>query len=240
MARHIHLYHDDFVEAKHPRGKGGKFAHVASKGVTATKQATKRVGHEFGEFAKSFGKEDLELYEKHFQPGSETRRTIAGHMKKIATAFPKWLAGQGREEKEKFIHAGKALAKIATGRKPSREEVHSLIKAGTTVCMVAATVATHGAATLAHHGVMILAQEVAQEVATHTAIEHAGTATVGLGRYIGERRKGQQSQPAAGDAAFGSNQGMSPQEVKLMQEYIMKLAKNMEQMQLKKPQPKSK
>jgi hypothetical protein len=236
MARHIHIY--DFEEAKHPRGKGGKFSKVAQKGVSATKTVTKVAGRELGHFARSFGKEDVELLEKHFKPGSETRKGAANHIKRIATAFPKWLMSQGREEKEKFIHAGKALAKIATGKKPNREEVHSLIKAGTTVGMVAMTIATHGASTILHHGVMVLAQEVAQEVATHTALEHAGTATVGVTRFVHQQVRGRgapQEARAGGDAAFG----LSPQEMKLMQDYLMKLAKNMEEMQLKKTQPKS-
>jgi hypothetical protein len=234
MARHIHLYHQDFIEAQHPRGKGGKFAKVAAKGAQVAKTATKTVGREVGSFAKSFGKEDLELYEKHFSSGSETRRNIAHHMKKIATAFPKWLAGQGREEKEKFYHAGKALVKIATGNKPSRDEVHALIKAGTTIGMVSLTVTSHGLAPLLHHGLVLVGQEVAQEVATHTALEHAGTAAVGLSRFVHKRVR---KQP--GDAAFADdNFRMSPQEVKLMQDYIMKLAKNMEHMRLKNRQPK--
>lgn len=222
--RHIHLHLKDqaggFVESQHPRSHG-RFAKkgtgtagkvVKAAGGHAKKLATSTLHH-----IGSTGKEDYEALQKHFNSG--TRRSLGSHIRTVAGALPAWLKTHFHEQKDTVINAGRALRTIAGGSKPSGKEMYDLARFGTMVTMSGLGL-LHGDPTGAvGHAVMGLVQDIAQ----HTAVEHAAESAAGLGRYAYAKIRGRDQAPNASEDI----------EYELLKKYLLRLAENIEKMPVK-------
>jgi len=231
MARHLHLHIrttdvgglvGGFIESQHPRGRGGKF--TKGGGATRAAKAVGRGALAVGKELAGTGKHDYHTLQQHFQPGSEARTGLANKVRKIATSVPQLLKTHVKEQKETVVNAGAALKHIFTGNKPSAKEFTALVKFGSMVGM-SVMGAMHGDPTgSVGHALMA----VIEEAAHHTALEHIGELGIGLGRMAHGSLMGRKPAMAGHDAA--------PDEQKLLQQYIMKLADNIEKMKLKAAQ----
>lgn len=214
-----------FLESQHPRSHG-KFAKKGTGSVggaakSALKSTAKATAHEIGHT----GKADVEALQKHFAPNSPARKSLGNSVRRVASSLPALMKTHFKEEKEKFVDAGHALKHIFTGNKPTSHEVAALTKVAFTVLMSVGGALSHGDPT---GSVGHLIAAIAQDVAQHTALEHAGEAGIGLGRFAHHRIRQR-------TAHAGASTGDAPDEMKLLQDFLERLAKNVESMQLKEP-----
>lgn len=230
MTRHIHFHFNDqsygglvggFIEAQHPRSHGrfvkkgsGTGATLKKAGLAARGFATSAL-RELG----STGKEDYEALKNHFKPHSEARKSLGSHVRTIAGALPAFVKAHYKEQKHTIINAGQALRHIATGNKPTSKQTYALARFGTMVAMTGLGM-LHGDPTgMVGHAIVGMVQDIAQ----HTAIEHAADAAAGVGRYAYAKVRGH-------DAANGDDI-----EYELLKKFLMHLADNMEKLPVKGP-----
>lgn len=176
MPRHIHVHlHDDFEEALHPRGHGGKFA--AKAGGVAQRGMT-QIGHLAQRGGEALAHEDYHVLREQFAKMSDERKSLSEKIKTIAGTLPALLKTHLREERDHAIHAGHALRALSHGQKPSSEEMKGLRHIGMAVMLSAASMMTHGDPTgsLGH----VLAA-LSGEIVDHTILEHGAKLGAGVG-----------------------------------------------------------
>lgn len=200
----------EFNEADHPRETSGENAgqFVAKSGggrsssyalpfdedqVTAArlKEQNKKglLGRAAAETKAKLAKyasQDYEVLEQHMKsPDSEVRKTLTQHMKSAARAVPDLVKAHIREEKHNAVHASKALKALATGKRPSSEELKGLRSFGIRILMSTASTALGEPTGVLFH----LVQSVANEAVQHVIAEHGLKLGAGITRMAYRARQ---------------------------------------------------
>jgi len=202
---------DDFVESKHPRDRGGRFARVAGA-----------VGGKLSGAVRGFTHHDTHILRNSLhRANSQPRRHLGYQVAAIGKSLPKLMASHLREEKEHAVHAAGALRAMVNRVPMTPEQKKGLQSFGVRLLMTAGSMAAFGepTGTVAH-----LAESIAHEITQHVIGEHAiqlgaAAARVGGGSILNRiTRRGQtDAMPELGD--------LSEADYALLQEFIAHLAK---------------
>jgi hypothetical protein len=160
------------------------------------------VGHHIGEV----GRPEAQAIHEALKPGGEARKSWASKVVSMAKALPQHI---WHEEKTHAIHAAGGLKAMATGSRPTPEQMKGLRSFGLRVAMSGGSMLLTGdpTGTVAHAAVML-----AQEIVQHVIIEHGAKLGIGMARAA----------VGGGDAA--PDDDLTPDDIARLQAFLDDLA----------------
>jgi phage-related protein (TIGR01555 family) len=175
-----------------------------------------------GRALHSFGKEDYEILHKFTDSPPEQRQNIATRSVQFAKALPRMVLNAGIEEKNNVVHTAGALRSMLTGKGPSPEQWRGLRNIGLTALMVGVPMLLGdplSAAEAVHHA--------GGELMNHVLIEHAAKMAIGVGLTTAALRRRKKTAAApAHDADPAAGAGPSPDDIAMVQKFLMQLSKS--------------
>jgi hypothetical protein len=230
-----------WVEGDHPRASsgssiGGQFT-GGSAGGSAREQKTERAGNrreakagkEEGKgvvgrgvrAVKAFGAEEAHaIHAQLSKIDPEHRAKLAHNIRAVAKSVPSLLKGKWKEEVQHAKHAAHGLRALATGNRPSPEQIKGLRNFAVRILMTAGSVAVGDPTGSVGH----LAAAFGQEAVQHVVVEHALKTMVGGGMVAARKAFG----PSRDAEPNGADEELSDEDLKLLQQFAEAIAKAIE------------
>jgi hypothetical protein len=203
----------EWEESKHRReahgrftsggGGGGVHQHIPSATPGVGARAAAAVVHRIGEV----GRPEAQAIHEALKPGGEARKSWASRIAGMAKDLPKHI---WHEEKTHAMHAAGGLKAMATGNRPTPEQMKGLRSFGLRMAMSGGSMLLTGdpTGTVAHAAVML-----AQEIVQHVIIEHGAKLGIGMARAA-----------AGGGDAAPDNDDLTPDDIARLQAFLEDLA----------------
>jgi hypothetical protein len=202
-SKHRREAHGRFTSGGGGSGTPGVHQHVPGvAGIAA--QAVAAARQHLGEFARP----EAHVIHQALQPGGAARKSWASKVASMAKNLPQHI---WHEEKTHAVHAAGGLKAMATGNRPTPEQMKGLRSFGLRMAMSGGSMLLTGdpTGTVAHAAVML-----AQEIVQHVIIEHGAKLGIGMARAA----------VGGGDAAPDDTDDLTPEDIARLQAFLEDLA----------------
>jgi hypothetical protein len=226
-----------WVEGDHPRSPagtsaGGQFqgggGEARAEGAAARREA--EAGREEGKgnvvqrgvrAVKSFGAEEAHaIHSQLAKIDPEHRKKLGHNIRAVAKSIPSLLRGKWKEEAAHAKHAAHGLRALASGQRPSPEQMKGLRNIAVRILMTAGSVAVGDPTGSVGH----LATAFAQEAVQHVVAEHAIKTMIGGGMVAGRKLMGAQKD----QAPPSDDVELTDEDMNLLQQFAEAIAKSIE------------
>jgi hypothetical protein len=204
----INYFDAEFTEAEHPRARDGRFSRSSSPSMGS------RIANRGVRTLQSFGGSEHAILQQHLgKVKPEHRHKLARHISAVAKAVPNLVKSKWQTEKHHVVHAAHGIHSLASGRKPTPDQMAGLRNVGARILMTGASTAFGDPSGSLGH----LAAAFGHEAVHHVIVEHALKSLVGAGMLMAPKITHKPTTDAAAD--------LSPEDVALLQKYAEALAK---------------